>query len=138
MGIESPCNDVINIRTRPTGTSLMGGSALLIYGRISEDLLQPRAVPRSIVDRVLGRSRTKAPAWSQIGRDRRLIDLPTNRLRKIVSAFRDRVATQFDPSWTSTRSVLEYLRLDVIHVHVRGDASSDNPPDWYVQLTGAE
>jgi hypothetical protein len=113
----------------------MGGSALLIYGRISEDLLQPRAVPRSIVDRMLGRVRTKAPAWSPIGRDRRLIDLPTNGLRKLVSAFRDRVAAQFDPPWSSTRSVLDYLRLDVIYLHVRGDASSGDPPDWYIQLT---
>lgn len=113
----------------------MGGSALLIYGAVSDDLLQPRPVPRSLVGRLLGRERVERPTWSQIGRDRRMVDLPTDALGGIAATFRDYVAGRLDPPWTSTLAVLEYLRLGIVDLHVRGDASGSHPPEWYVQLS---
>lgn len=112
----------------------MGGSALLIYGTVSDDLLRPRPAPRSIVGRLFGRGREEVPTWSQIGRDRRMIDLPIDALDGVAATFRTYVTGRFNAPWTSTRTVLEYLRLDVVDLYVRGDASGSNPPEWYVQL----
>ena len=113
----------------------MGGSALFIYGDVSNDLLQPRSAPRSIVGRLLGHRPTEVPTWVPIGRDRRMIELPADALTGVAPAFREYVATRLNPPWASTASVLDYLRLDVINLYVRGDALGSNPPEWYVQLT---
>ena len=114
----------------------MGGSALLIYGSVSDDLLQPQPAPRSLVDRLLGRARTAAPVWSPIGASS-VIDLPAEPLKGLASLFTEYVASvagRSNPPWTATASVLEYLRLDVVNVYVRGERSGDSPAEWYVQL----
>jgi hypothetical protein len=113
----------------------MGGSALLIYGKVDDALLQPRQAPRSMLDRLFGRSRLEAPSWSPIGSDRRMIELPTDGLKALGTRFRDHVARRLEPKWAATAAVLDYLGLGVTDIQVRGDASGSNPPDWYVQLS---
>src|SRR5688500_5439911 len=113
----------------------MAASALLIYGTASEALLQPRPAPRSLLDRLLGRTPTIAPAWFEINRDRRIIDLPCVELQALGGSFRDHVASRFHPKSKATSSVLDYLGIGVTQVLVRGDASGSNPPEWYVQVT---
>lgn len=113
----------------------MAASALLIYGTVSEALLKPRPLPRSLLDRLLGRTRTIPPAWVEILRDRRIIDLPCDELQALAGSFLDHVAKRFDPKSTATSSILDYLALGVTEVLVRGDASGTTPPEWYVQVT---
>jgi hypothetical protein len=113
----------------------MGGSALLIYGSVGDELLQPRPAPRSVMDRLIGRQRTSGPAWSQIGPTRRMIDLPTTPLDGLASAFGDYVVNRASPPWAATASVLEYLRLDVVSTYLRGEDPGDNSPEWYLQFT---
>jgi hypothetical protein len=64
-----------------------------------------------------------------------MIDLPTDPLKNLPMAFRDYVIGRCAPPWIATASVLEYLRLDVMSIYVRGDASGGSPTEWYVQLT---
>jgi hypothetical protein len=113
----------------------LGGAALLIYGSVRDERLHPPAAPRSLVDRLLGRDRAETPAWSSVGRDRRMIDLPADALAQMGSAFTDHVANCFSQPWKATTAILEYLRLDITSVYVRGEATGSNPPEWYVQVT---
>lgn len=113
----------------------MGGSALLIYGTVAPSRLQPRPVPRTVLDRVLGRERTETPAWQDIGPFRRTIDVPASPLEPFVLAFRQYVRDRCARPWPATRAVLDYLDEDVITLYVRGDADRDQPAEWYVQLT---
>src|SRR4030095_10595710 len=110
----------------------MGGSALLIYGNVSEGLLEPQPAPRSMMGRLLGREPAKIPTWSQVGPTRRMIDLPTEPLKALASAFGDYVVNRTSPPWTATTSVLEYLKLNVISIHVRGEDPGNNSPEWYL------
>jgi hypothetical protein len=82
----------------------VGGSALLIYGNVSDDLLQPRPAPRSMMGRLLGRGRTEVPSWSQIGPTRRMIDLPAEPLKGLASAFSDYIVNRASPPWTASPS----------------------------------
>jgi hypothetical protein len=113
----------------------MGGSALLIYGTVSDELLQPRQAPRSLLGRLFGGSGAAAPKWRPLGRDRRMMDLPANDLKALGREFHSFVAARFQPPWKATASVLEYFALDVITVYLRGDQEGEAPPEWYVQLT---
>jgi hypothetical protein len=113
----------------------LGGAALLIYGSVSDDRLHPPAAPRSLVDRLLGRTPAASPAWSSFGHDRRMIDLPAGALAQMGTEFTDYVANHFSQPWKATSAILEYLRLDITSVYVRGEATGSNLPEWYVQVT---
>jgi hypothetical protein len=112
----------------------MGGSALLIYGTVSNALLEPRPIPRSLVSRLLRKSAATAPEWRQIGSSRRLMSLPASGLEKLGDEFRRSVKRRFNRPWAATSAVIDYLGLGVIEVHLRGDRIDESAPDWYVQL----
>jgi hypothetical protein len=113
----------------------MGGHAVVIYGVAADRLTQPEPGTRSMVDRLLGRTRMHAPTWSQVGPHLKIMDLPAGELEGLAPRFVDYVEARLHPPWAATSTVLEYLRLGVFTVHVRGAASGDKPPEWYVQLT---
>ena len=113
----------------------MGGSALLIYGRVAEELLKERPRPRSLADRLLGRRPVAKPEWMQVGKSQRMIDLPADAFAPIGKAFREHVATRFQPRWTATESVIGYLDLGITEVYLRGDREGDGEPEWYVQVS---
>ena len=113
----------------------MGGNALLIYGTVADELLRPRPAPRSVLRRILGGSGTSAPKWRQLGSNRRMMDLPAGGVKELAREVRAHVATRFQPRWTATASVIDYLGLDVINVYLRGDQEGEAPPEWYVQLS---
>jgi hypothetical protein len=68
-----------------------------------------RPIPRTILDRVLGRERTLAPTWRAIGPDRRLIDVPASSLDPFAAAFRQFALDRFAVPWAATHVVLDYL-----------------------------
>ena len=113
----------------------MGGSALLIYGQVTDEALGPRPVRRTILDRIIGRSRTNTPAWTSLGPNRRLITLPTDSLAEMAGAFRDHVKRRFSSPWQATSTFFEYLRGCDFKIYLRGDEEAGKDPEWYVQVT---
>lgn len=112
----------------------MGGSALLIYGTVSDELLQPRTAPRSMLGRLFGWSATSTPQWRPLGRQRRMMELPADGVKALAREFLAHVTARFAPPWTATASVIDYLALDVTTVYLRGDQEGESTPEWYVQL----
>ena len=96
------------------GDYLLGGSALLIHGTPSADLLAPRAAARSLADRLLGRHPVSGPTETPIGRDRVLLEIPCDPLRPLADHFRTYVDRAFDDPWPSTICVRDYLAMDVV------------------------
>jgi hypothetical protein len=98
-------------------------------------LLRPRAAPRSISDRLLGRHPVSGPRETPIGPDRALLEIPCEPLRAIADDFRGFVAKAFDRPWPATTNVRDYLALDVVTTYLRAMRSSNEAPDWYIQVT---
>jgi hypothetical protein len=113
----------------------MGGSALLVHGVPSTELLTPRAAPRSLGDRLLGRHRVAGPTETPIGRDHVMLEIPAEPLRPLADHFRGFVRGAFEVPWPSTNNILDYLAMDVVTTYLRGDRSGDGEPGWYFQLT---
>jgi hypothetical protein len=113
----------------------LGGSALLIYGTPSPDLLTPRAAPRSLADRMLGRHPVSGPTETPVGSDRALLEIPSDPLRPLADDFRGYLARAFDDPWPATTNVRDYLAMDVATTNVRGDRSGTGVASWYFQLT---
>lgn len=113
----------------------MGGAAFIVYGSVNKELEAPRPVQRTIVDRLLGRQRDNSPHWSQLGQGRKMITLTDSALKSVVDEFRHDMVARISRPWESTKSIFEYLKIDVMTVYVRGDAVEPNPPEWYVQFT---
>ncbi len=113
----------------------MGGSALLIHGTPSADLLTPRAAARSLADRLLGRHPVSGPTETPVGRDRVLLECPSGPLRPLADDFRTYLDRAFDDPWPSTMCVRDYLAMDVVTVYLRGERRGNEVPRWYIQLT---
>jgi hypothetical protein len=117
-----------------SGEDALGGSALLIYGVPSANLLTPRPAPRSLTDRMLGRHPVSGPTETPIGRDRVMLEIPSDPLRPLADHFHAFVKGAFDDPWPSTKNILDYLALDVITTYLRGDRSGEGEPSWYFQM----
>ena len=113
----------------------MGGSALLIHGTPSADLLAPRAAPRSLTDRLLGRHPSAGPTETPVGREHKLLEIPSGPLRPLADDFRAFVEGAFDDPWPSTQNVRDYLDIGVITTYLRGSRAGSEAPSWYVQFT---
>jgi len=112
----------------------MGGSAWLIYGTPSAELLTPRAAPRSISDRLLGRHPVAGPTETPIGRDHVMLEISAGALRPLADHFRAFVKGAFDRPWPSTKNVLDYLAMDVVTTYLRGERTGAGESSWYFQL----
>lgn len=113
----------------------MGGSALLIHGTPSVDLLTPRAAARSLADRLLGRHPVSGPTETPIGRDRVLLEIPSDPLRPLGDDLRTYVDRAFGVPWPSTMCVRDYLAMDVVTTYLRGERAGNEASSWYIQLT---
>ena len=112
----------------------MGGTGLLIYGTLSSDRLAPRPLPRTLLDRMLGRTREMAPRVTPMGQ-RELINLDAPELVPLIARFRAYLARKLSEPTDATRQVLEYLQLDNIpSLYLRGEREVGKEPEWYTQL----
>ena len=113
----------------------MGGSAFLVHGSPSAELLAARAAPRSLGDRVLGRHPVAGPTETPIGRDHVMLEMSARPLRPLADHFRAFARSAFDQPWPSTKTVLDYLAMDVVTTYLRGDRTGAGASNWYFQLT---
>ena len=112
----------------------MGGTAVLIHGTVSAERLAPRPVPRTLLDRVLGRTRQVGPRLRPMGR-RELVEVDAADLAPLIARYRDYLARKLPDPHEATRQVLECLELDRIpSLYVRGEREGGAEPSWYVQL----
>jgi hypothetical protein len=112
----------------------MGGTALMIYGTPSAERLAPRPLPRTLLDRLLGRTRTTAPRVTAMGR-RELTSLDATGLRPLIARYRGYLARNLPNPSEASRGVLEYLQLkNIPSLYLRGDRESGGEPEWYTQV----
>lgn len=95
----------------------------------------PRAAARSVADRLLGRHPVSGPTETSIGRDRVLLEIPSDTLLPLANDFRAYVDRAFDNPWPSTMCVRDYLAMNVVTTYLRGERGGHEVPSWYVQLT---
>ena len=105
----------------------MGGYAAIIPGTVAEHALQPRPAPRSLVDRLLGRTPMRGPVESG-----GLIELPQEDFSPLASAFRGFLRRAMPSPWEATRMFMEYLDIPALEVHVRGARAQ---PVWTLEFS---
>ena len=115
----------------------MGGSALLIYGTPSPELLKPRAAPRSMLSRLFSKPSATEVKEHQLGSSgHALITVPCEPLAALADEFRAFVAQAFPKPWSATEYIKDYLAdRRTITIYLRGDRAGDAPPTWYVQVS---
>ena len=112
----------------------MGGTGLLIYGTLSADRLEPQPVPRTLFDRLLGRTREAGPKVLPMSR-RELVQLDVSELAPLIARYRAYLARKLPQPHDATREVLNYLEMDGIpSLYCRGEREAGNDTRWYVQL----
>lgn len=112
----------------------MGGTGLLIYGSVSPERLEPKPVPRTLLDRLLGRTRRVGPKVMPMGRSE-LTQVDATELAPLIERYRAYLARRLPEPHEATRQILEYLELDNIPSrYVRGDREPGSEIRWYVQL----
>ena len=112
----------------------MGGTGLLIYGTVSPERLAPKPLPRTVLDRLLGRTRHAGPKVTPLGRGE-LTQVDATELAPLIERYRAYLARRLPEPHEATRQILEYLELDNIpSLYVRGGGDPDSEVRWYVQL----
>jgi hypothetical protein len=112
----------------------VGGTAFLIYGTLSPERLAPAPVPRTLLDRLLRRTRYSTPRVTPMGR-RELTTVEARELEPLITRYRAYLARKLPHPHEASRQVLEYLELDRIpSLYLRGEREAGSEPRWYVQL----
>jgi hypothetical protein len=113
----------------------MGGTAFLIWGEISENRLQPVPIKRSILDRILGRTRHQEPKITDFGPGAKLFDLPCGELDRLPGDFMNFLKERLPEPCEASKAFFDYASPAVMSVFVRGEQNREKPqPDWYVQF----
>lgn len=112
----------------------MGGCAFLIWGQVDEKLLAPVQLKRTLWDRLLRRSGVKGPKIIELPNGSRLIELSADGLEGMKKDFRAFLAERIPRPWPSTKVFLDYLDMDIVTVHVRGEQEQGGAAKWYVQF----
>jgi hypothetical protein len=105
----------------------MGGSAVLIKGVADVERLQTRG----LLARWLGRKNSRE---FQLGRDRRLVDLPSKNVSALGPEFKAYLRRKLPTPWPSSKAMLSYLDI-ALKVFVRGETHGDSAREWYIQLS---
>lgn len=114
----------------------MGGTALLIWGKVADLRLEPTPIARTFMDRVLGRQRFRKPHITEGSDGSRVIDAPADRFLVLQKEFLEFLRKRLSHPWASSKAVLDYFRDDVISLYFRGEQSPGrSDPTWYIQLT---
>jgi hypothetical protein len=107
----------------------------LIYGTLATERLAPRPVPRTWLDKLLGRTRTTGPSATRFAGGRQLVSADPAGLEPVVARYRAFLARAIPGPHDATTQVLEYLGIDGIpSLYVRGERELGSDPEWYTQL----
>lgn len=112
----------------------MGGSGFLLTGNVDPSLLQPRPAPRTLVDKLLFRTRMQAPREIASARSR-AVDIPVPQLATLTGVFQDWLRPRLPASHPATKDIWSYLGIGVSSIYLRGDASDGAPLEWYLQFS---
>jgi len=114
----------------------MGGAAAIIKGKAQARLLEPKPAKRSLLDRLLGRTRLVGPSEVAIGDGRTMIDLPAEEFRALATDFVDFLHRSIQEPWDRTHLFFDYLTIGTLSVYVRGErASASSDTDWFLQFS---
>jgi hypothetical protein len=114
----------------------MGGAAAIIKGTVEPRLLEPQAAKRSLLDRLLGRTKLVGPSEVAIGDGRAMIDLPAGEFGGLATDFVDFLHRSIQEPWDSTNLFFDYLTIGTLSVYVRGErASAAAQAAWYLQFS---
>jgi hypothetical protein len=114
----------------------MGGSVLIINGKMDEEKLSPKPIKKNLIDILFRRQRYSNVKKYAAGGDREITELPVDGLKGLSDHFTSFIAKQFAEPNESTRSFIDYLKIGAITIHVRGESGINAiAPDWYIQFT---
>lgn len=111
----------------------MGGSAVLIYGSITEpERFEAGKGIKGKLSAFLGRG----PKITDLGSGHQFIELPAGNLSGLASEFKQYLKNKIEKPWTGTSLLLDsYLDGSSTSVYVRGERTAHSEDKWYVQLT---
>jgi hypothetical protein len=114
----------------------MGGAAAIIKGIAEPRLLEPKPAKRSLLDRLLGRTKLVGPSEVAIGDGRTMIDLSAEEFRGLATDFVDFLHRSIQEPWDSTHRFFDYFSINTLSVYVRGErASAAAQTAWYLQFS---
>jgi hypothetical protein len=115
----------------------MGGFGYRLEGRVDEGALRPRPVPRTVVDKLLGRTRTRQPSELSFA-GARLVEVPGIELAHLKTELQAWLLEALPEPWLATDVVVnDYLGLDVERFVLRGGAKIGMPLVFGIDFTFA-
>lgn len=113
----------------------MGGTALLVFGSLAAKRLEAQTLPRTLVDRLFGRTRTAGPRTVPRGNGAELIEVDATELTPLIDRFRAYLARHLPTPHEASAQILEYLEMKGIpSLYLRGDREPGKEPEWYTQV----
>ena len=114
----------------------MGGAAFLLEGSVSPALLEERTQPRTLLDKLLFRTRKLAVERQNWGEETQLeVPLPSA-LRGLPVAYSEWLDGTLGASRSPALAALkDYLSVDVCDLNLRGVEKEGQPARFYLQLT---
>jgi len=113
----------------------MGGNAYMIFGSLDQRHLEQKPIKKTFLDMLLGRQRYVKPKESKMG-NTAMFEVPAKELDPLKKEFFTFLQKAMPNPWEATTGVLEYLRLDIMTIYLRGDRTADSKDiNWYLQLT---
>jgi hypothetical protein len=114
----------------------MGGSALILVGKLREEIINATPKQKSLFDKLLNRKNNIENRSYSAGNDRTINELPIGGLKHLPDHFTDFINKSISAPNDATKSFLEYLKIRVITIHVRSETGKNAiAPDWYIQFS---
>lgn len=109
----------------------MGGNGYFIYGTLTPERARAAPLPRTLLDRVLGRTRVGPPEDYGSGR----LELPGAALAPLREDFLRFLRARLSPPWEASRTALAGLDVVLRPVRVLGERKGPGPVEWSVELS---
>ena len=114
----------------------LGGYAYIIKGTVDPRRFQPLPVKRTLLDRILGRTRTNEPKVSELKNGSKFFDIRCDDLKPIAEAFKTFLKGKLPKPWPATKSIFGYLDLSTCRIYVRANQDTEGGPrNSYVQIS---
>jgi hypothetical protein len=98
----------------------MGGAGIQIPGELDKRRLQPIEKPRTIVDRILFRTRIDKPREIEYPGGGKAFEVPCDELIAMEYHFKRFLKSKLSKPWPASKHILSYLDMGVCNISVRG------------------